>query len=358
MERYSIVGVAKALLMDANNNLLGDGILDTLDNSSIEISTSSEEIRGGDRNKLIDIYYHTPTGKATISDVKFNLDVVGANVGATHSGVGNNVFKTESVTLVGTTGTVSLTPVKLKTADASAIGWVCYLGQNAKVTFSGSTFDTSSLTYIPSNATVYVTYYQFDVNAEYLQIPASIIPERIRVVLTVTLSTNETSKGIAGYAQFDIGVFQLSGSQTFNMKPNGYVSTELTGMMLEDTDGTCTAIANDLGGGKYATVSLMINDKLWYTDVVSLGIDGGDFAMDKSTSKTLRVYAITSGGKSFLATNSELTFTATEGTATGLAVGANTGIVTSSTTAGTGSVSVVITDKTSIEATCAVTVNA
>lgn len=346
MERYSIVGVAKAMLIDANNNLLGSGIIDTLSNSSIEFGTSSTELRGGSRNKLIDVYYHTPTGSLTISDVKFNLDILGANVGG-QTGVGGNIFKNEVVTLVGQSGTVSQTPVVLSSTDTEAVGWVCYQGATSKITFTGTSFTAPSS--IPANSNVIVTYYQMDVNAEYVEIPASIIPERIRVVLTVDLSTNDTSIGIVGYAQFDIPVFQLSGSQTINMTPDGFATTDLTGMILEDGGSNCVGLANEIGGGKYARATLIINNKNWYDDVVALAIEGGDMTVESGSTVTLRVYAVTSTGKSFLADNSQLTFTGTSVT-----VGANTGVISNITTSG--SVKVVITGKTDIEANATITV--
>ena len=347
-KNMQMVGVAKALLIDYNDNLIGEGVVDTLDNSSIEFGTSSTEIRGGDRNKLIDIFYHTPTGSMTISNVSFNLDVVAANLGANAPAHGTSIFKSESVTLSGTTGTVSKTPMALSTGT---IGWVCYLGTTTKVTFTDSTFTAPEG--IPSNSTVLVTYYFNDVNAKYIEIPASIIPQRIRVVLTCALSTNEASKGLVGYSQWDIKVFQLSGSQTINMTPDGYATTELTGMILEDSANGCVGIASEAGGGIYAKATLILNDVNWYDEVTKLGIADGDFTIGTTGSKKLQVFAVTANGKSFLVDNAELTFTSgTEGVAL---VGENTGLVTA-VSEGDSQITVVITDKDEIEASCTVTV--
>lgn len=358
-ENLTMVGVAKAMLLNIDTgDLIGDGIIDTLDNSSIEFSTSSTEIRGGTRNKLIDIYYHTPTGSVTISNVVFNLGFIAANLGANAPAFGTNVFKTESVTLSGTTGTVSQTPQLLNSDDANAVGWVCYQGTTSKVNFTGNTFTATGG--IPEGATVLVTYYQNDSNAEYIEIPASIIPQRVRVVLTAALSSNKSSDGITGYAQWDIGVLQLSGSQTINMTPDGYATTELTGMMLENNAFGCVAIANEIGGGTYAKATVMLNNTNWYDDVVALGIEGGDYTAAANTTQTLAVYAVRSNGSSFLADNSLLTFTAVGDT--DITVGANSGVVTiasSATGSDTSTITVKITaaGAPAVEAHCVVTVS-
>lgn len=348
MANTQMVGVAKALLIDYNDNLIGEGVVDTLDNSSIEFGTSNTEIRGGGRNKLIDVFYHTPTGSATISNVSFNLDVVAANLGANAPAFGTSIFQSETITLSGDTGTVSHTPMALKTGT---VGWVCYLGETSKVTFTGSTF--TAPVGVPSGATVLVTYYYNNTNAKYIEIPASIIPQRIRVVLTCALSTNQTSTGITGYAQWDIGVFQLAGSQTINMTPDGYATTELTGMMLEDNANGCVGVATEVGGGRYAKATLIMNDVTWHDKVIGLAIADGDFALGTTGSKTLKVYAVTPNS-SFLADNAELTFAS--GTTATATVGAHTGLV-SAMAGGTSLISVFITDKSTVEASCTVTVS-
>lgn len=354
MQKYSIVGVANALLFNSNNQLLGEGILDTLNNSSIEITTSNTELRGGERNKLLDVYYHTPSGTATISNVKLNLDTIAANFGAAAPTFGTNIFKSENnITLTGQTGIVGSTPEKFKVTDSTAYGYLCYNGTTTRVEFIGKTFTAPSN--IPANSIVMVTYYQYDANAEYIDIPASIIPERIRVVLTVALSTNETSKGIVGYTQFDIGVFQLAGSMTFNMTPDSFLTTDLTGMLLEDSEGGCTGVALETGGGRYAKITTILNNKNWYDDVKELAIANGDnFTMTTSSTRKLIVYAINNSGRSYAINNSDLTFACTP--TTSVAVGANTGILTATATAGTGTVTVSITEKTETMTNCIVTV--
>lgn len=349
MANLQMVGVAKALLIDHNDNLVGGGVIDTLDNSSIEFSTSSTEIRGGARNKLIDVYYHTPTGSCTLSNVSFNLDMIAANLGANAPAYGTEIFQSEEITLVGLQGTVANTPMALATGT---VGWVCYKDVTTKVTFTGKNFTASDT--IPVNSKVLVTYYFNENNAEFIEIPSSIIPQRLRVVLTCDLSTNETSTGIVGYSQFDIGVLQLSGSQTINMTPDGYATTELSGMLLEDNAAGCVGVASQVGGGRYAKATLILNDSNWYDNVIGLAIADGDFDLAATETKQLKVYAITANN-SFLAPISGLTFAS--GTPAKATVGANTGLVTG-VAAGDSQITVKITDKQSITAECTVMVGA
>lgn len=352
MPDYTIVGVAKAAIF-SGSKLIANGILDTLSNSSIEISTSSTEIRGGDRNKLIGVYYHTPTGNVNIENVKMNMELMASNFGAKNPGFGTEIFQSEVITLVGNKGTLSNTPVKIDSEDDKIYCYVGREGNMTKVEVDSSTKSFTSPSGISLNSEVEVLYRYKNNNVKYIRIPSSIIPDRVRIVLTVALSTNKTSQGIVGYCQIDLGVVQLSGTQSFDMTPDGYTTQSLTGMLLETNNEGFIGFASEASTGEYGKVTLIIKDGKWYDEVIGLAIEDGDFDLVSRETKKLNVYAITRNQDSFLADNSELTFTSgTAGTAT-IANGVVTAVAK-----GTSEIKVVIKEKTDIEAYCTVNVTA
>lgn len=349
---YTIVGVAKASIFDGNR-LVGNGILDTLSNSSIEITTSSTEIRGGDRNKLLGVYYHTPTGNVTIENAKMNLDLMNSNFGGAGVTWGTEIFQTEIVELVGKKGTLSKTPVKVNDSDEEVYCYVGKFGSMERVVVNPETKEFTVST-LKDDSKVEVLYRYYNANVKTIRIPASIIPSRVRVVLTVSLSSNETSKGIVGYCQIDLGTVQLSGEQTFDMTPDGYTTQSLNGMLLETNNDGFVGFASEASTGEYGKVSLIINDSHWYDDIIALAIEGGDFTLKESATKKLNLYAISSGQGSFLVDNKEITF---ESKTTGTATIDNDGIVTG-VSAGDSTIVAKIKENTDIEARCEVTVEA
>lgn len=87
---------------------------------------------------------------------------------------------------------------------------------------------------------------------------------------------------------------------------------------------------------------------VWQDDVIAIAVENGDVELEQSGSETLAVRVIFGGSMaSQRKDNSNFTFaveTNPASTATGTAVGANTGVITASTTPGTCVVSVTLND--------------
>ena len=341
-----LTSVADVFGYDENDNLLFTS--KTLIDSSIEVTLGSTEVRGGRGNQLLYVYYHSNAMNVTLNDTQWNLQMLGATVGESIA-TGADIYTEETITL-GASGGGTVTGTPLAIQGSTIYGWVTQLdGAIQRVTFSGSTFATSSGT---SGDVVCVRYLAADAAARSITIPANAIPKVVRLVMEASLNSGDDSANKIGKVQFIVYKATLSGSFTLSLTSDGVSQTPLTAMALAYQD---TETASCTSAPVYCKIIEVLDDATWYENVIALAIEGGDFALTHPATRTLVVYAIKNNGDApFLVENSELTFTSgTTGTAT---IGTNTGLVTT-VASGTTLLKAVITSKTSVEASCTLTVS-
>ncbi len=340
-----MVSVADVFGYDEDDNLLFQS--KTLLDSSIEVTLANTEVRGGRGNALQYVFYHTGAMNITLNDTQWNLNFLGSTVG---SGVttGNNIYTEETITLGASGGgTVVGTPLAIQ--GATIYGWVTQLdGTTERVTFSGSTFSSSTGS---SGDIVCVRYYATDAASRSITIPANAIPKIVKLVMEASLNSGDQSSNQIGKIQFQVFRATLSGSFTLSLTSDGVSQTPLTAMALSYTDAdtaACTSLP------VYAKIIEILNNVNWYDSVTALAIDGGNFSLATTTgTKTLVVWAIRAGDEPFIAPNEDLDFTsATPGVAT---AGLHTGLITG-ISAGTSLLSVAITANTSVDTQATVTV--
>ena len=76
------VGKAQAFMRTPSGKLEHYFDAKTLTESTINISISNEDVRGGDGGRLLGKYFHTTSFKVTLTDVVFNLKYISALVGS------------------------------------------------------------------------------------------------------------------------------------------------------------------------------------------------------------------------------------------------------------------------------------
>ena len=319
----------------------------TLLDSSIEVTLNATDVRGGKGNALLYTYYNTPDMAITINDAKFNLEFIGATVGSA-IGTSTNVFKEETVTL-GVAGAGTLVGTALVLPGATTVyAWVRHENSTIeKVTVTANSF-TSSVG--AENDVVCVRYYALDASAKYVQINANFVPKIGRLVMDCQLADSQDSRNIVGSVQIEIPKFSLSGSFSIAMAADGTAQTPLTGRAFASLDastGSCTNVA------ALGTIKRIINNATWYSDVIALAWEGGNFSLVNGVDKQMVVWAIPSAGAPFKPPFADLTLSSgTVGTATISATG-----LVESVGAGTTLLKATITAKTDIDctATCTVT---
>jgi len=322
----------------------------TLLDSSIEVSLGSAPVRGGRGNQLQYIYYHTGEMKFTITDTQWNLGMLASTVGSDYEA--GSFYKEETVTVTASSGSVAATPLAF--AGTTIYGWATSpLGVTQRVTFTGNGF---TVTGAETSGAWCVRYYTANLTSgQSITIKANMIPKVLKVIMETQLNSSDVTTNKIGIVQIIAPSVALSGAFTISMKSDGVANTPLTGTALAYTPAggldACATVPY------YAKIVEIIDSTYWYSNVVGLAVDGGDFTMGVSASSTLSVWAVPSTGGAYKVANSLLTFSKLAGsTATGLTVGANTGVVSSGSVVGTATVKAYITSASAVETNIIVTV--
>jgi len=337
MTKYFMTSVADARLYDSSDNLVGTA--KTLMDSSVEVSLSNTDVRGGKGNALQYILFNGADMNVTLSETQFSLDFLQQSLGST-LGTGVNVFSEETITLgAGGTGTVTGTPLAYQ--GTTIYGWLTpSSGTVERVTFTGSNF-TSGVSV--ENDVVCVRYYNLDSAARQITIGANIVPSILRLEMETQLASSSDSSNVIGKVVFTVPNFTLSGNFSFSMTPDGVSETAISGRALAYTpsSGSCSNV--DVLG----YITRVIDDANWYDTAVALAITGGDFTLSATLgTQLLTVRAVHSDGSVSLPPVADLTFaSATTAASTVSSAGLVTGVA-----AGTSDISVTITSKPAIDA--------
>lgn len=321
---YFLAGVATAELF-AGDQLFS--VAKTLIDSSITIGVSSEDIRGGEGAKLFGKYYHTSTFDAKFTDAMFKLEYIAKNVGSNIT-VGGDGTTTETVTLLaGGNGAVIGTPVDF--AGYGTIGWVALPNSDTwtKVTFTGQAFAVPGAAI---NDVYCVKYVKNNAAGRKLIVSANIIPDTIRVEMTASLFSGDSSNLSAatkiGVVKVIIPRFILNGSTELTMNMTGASQTPLSGSALANDSATCTSSAY------YAEILEVLDSVTWKDLTNYLAVSDSDIDITHPGTQLLDVYAIPFNGLSFKPAVADLTFTSTVvGKATVSAAGLVTSVASGST---------------------------
>lgn len=359
MNYYILAGVGTAQLFDktAQSNLIVNAR--TFTESSVKISLSAEDIRGGLSNPLLGKYFHDTILESTLTDALFNLQYLAMNVGGDIT-VGGTAIAEETLTDIGTADTITVTGTPVAFGNAGTVGWYSLQGENSwhTITFEGKTAHLTGST-LPAGSDVCVKYNATDNTMDTFIISSAVIPSEVHAVLTFPLfsagTQNFTSAYQVGELIVDIPRFLLNGEYELNLTSTGAATSALSGNALTSYSSTG---CNDLG--QYATVSQKIYDTNKWEGLSTLAIDNADIQLSANDTTTLKVWGVYYGGTSVSTSpidNAELTFTSgTQGTATV----DNAGVITAVAT-GTSQIKCVVRDTAStsnpIEAYANVTVS-
>jgi hypothetical protein len=338
--RKFLTSVARVWGFDSNDTLVLSGT--TLLDTSLDVSVSSVEARGGKGNPLLYTYFHTSSMKIQLTDVQFNLSMLGQTVGSSVV-TGNNVWIEENVT-VGVAGACTVTTATpLALPSTNVYGWATTTAGSERVTFTGSNFTVSGAA---ENDVICVRYFGLNSASRSINIPANILPNTLNLVLEADLNSgDQAGANKVGTLQILIPRAQLSGAFQLQLKSDGISNTPLSASALADEDLTNTACSQE---PIFAKIVETLSSANWYDNLVGISVVGGNFGITTATSpKTLVVYGVKDNGDApFIIPNSELSFTSgTVGTAT---AGLHTGVITKVAN-GTTLITVVVDDLTSVE---------
>ena len=250
MAKYFLgsVGSAEAFRM-VNGKPQMAFVAKTLTDSSISVTITKDELRGGTGAPVVTNFFHDPAVAITLTDILFKEGYVEAQLG-TNFTANASAYQSETIQ-AKEEGKLELskTPVDLgvlKCSDSAStiIAWYSEEGKDNYTAVSISTSDANSKTLsdsgIENGKTYCVRYLANDNNALEAIVKSDMIPHELALVITVPIFAGDAcaaSKGSkAGTLTFEVPRFQLDGGQefTFNMSSNATMSLNGTAMVMTE----------------------------------------------------------------------------------------------------------------------------
>lgn len=292
----------------------------TLTDSSINLSVSAEEVRGGEGGKLLGQFFHTSTFGLSMTDAMFKLEYIAAQVGSEiiNGGYGMVDDNDRVATVTGdqpSSGVAYAPGDKIKLtekpiallAGTDPIVWYNVAGSTDYATVEP---DADGIVTIPGATVIqgantepvkYCLHYFADkAAARKVIVNSNFVPEELTIFLTTRLyagdaSAPETGKPV-GTVTIKIPRFQLNGTADIALAMASAATVQLQGNALSYDDG-CE-------GGKYAEIVevLQISEFDGYTQVV-VAADSTDVG------EVPQVYLVGERKTPKLLNNAELKFT-------------------------------------------------
>ena len=329
---------------------------DTLMDSSLTLSATTEDLRGGPANALLGIYVHSTELGVKLTDAMFNLEYLAANVGSELE-KGGDVFDDRELKADGT-GKITL-PSKAVPMRVGGATYAYVVRSDMKATQKRKKVivnESNEITGLDTDATYCVRYLYTNAAADRLRIYSDFIPGTYYLFLTGNLYSGDVataSQGTKiGTVTIRIPRFMLNGNQEISMTATGVANTALDGRALRGESDGCA------DRGLYAEVVQVVFDEHWYTDASGLIIEDNYIEMAHGEYKTgsapvvyawypnampkMLSNAILEAQESNLATEekSKLVYSITAGD-TGLTIDESTGVIGGTPAAGTATIKVV-----------------
>ena len=281
MSKYFLgsVGSAEAFRNTAAGRQLAF-VCKTLTDSSINISTTKDDLRGGTGAPIVTNFYHDPNVEITLTDIFWKESYLEAQLGAMfQAGSEIKSYFTEPEELEASNNdgyqiTLTKEPLALPVAcdkETKATVWFAKTGsdtwQTAEVT------EHTKIIPVPGAGKYCVRYLATDEQAREAVITSNIIPEELFLIITTPIFFGDacsTSNGkLAGSLTFEIPRFKLNGAQNFSFNMSSNTTMELSGTALADFSGC------DMINGQLVRIIETLDGRKLNDDIVALAFDGG-----------------------------------------------------------------------------------
>lgn len=317
MKKVFLASVADALIYKGDQ-LTSYG--ETLTDTSVEVTTTLEELRAGKGNKLWAKYAHTGGFNMTLNNIMFSPDWMALNLGSLAQVGGTAIYEEVVTATVNDTLTVTQTPQDFM--NLGVIGWFRLETDSDWTKMTQSSNKDFVATGVVSGSTYCVKYVYANNAMEVITVPATIIPDVVTIILKIGLYAGETFENATnqvGILEIEVPRFMFNGTQTLSMTAAGVASNDFSGSALVSNSNGCA------GGGEYAKIKTIIFDSAWHDSLVDLAAEGGTLLLND--------YIVTRGifknGTTKIIDPTLLAYTAT-----GCTVNATTGQITAVTADG------------------------
>ncbi len=276
------VGTANAFVKKTINDV--EGIYHafsskTLTESTIGITSSSEEVRAGDGAKLYGRFNHTTGFNITLTEAMFKLEYLAMQVGAEIKSNGANVMFTETLAynngfalskvpaFFGSACGLNYKGVWFREAGCDATDDVYFINATNVSGQTVTSDDAARILAKNPNAKFCVSYFTEEEAARSMMINANFIPAEFMLIITTKLFAGDANNPESGHAIGEITVkvprFQLNGTMDLSMAMAGAATVSLEGTALAAGSDSCD------GDGVYAEIVELIKGRKWYDGMVN-----------------------------------------------------------------------------------------
>lgn len=263
------VGTAEAFKYDAEANEYKLAFVSkTLTDSGINISTTKDDIRGGQGAPIQFSFYHDPSVEITLTDIVWKPAYLEAQLGAKFEDDSED-YLTETVVFSKGLGELKNEPKALSlNCGKSVLIWGRKKGSSdgwEMITSKGG----KSVELKDADGEYCVRYLGASTQAQTAEVTSLIVPQELFLLITAPIFAGDAcsaSKGkAAGHITFEVPRFQLNGAQefTFNMSSNQTMS--LSGIALASESNSCTE-----EGGSLLKVRQFLDDYDVLADIIDL----------------------------------------------------------------------------------------
>lgn len=253
------------------DNSTGDLIFETttLLNSALEQSIQSQSIYGGKGAPKQFQYSYQKELVVNLEDCRFDETYIALNSGVLVENAAKNIYTTETVTLVGGTGSVDGTP-----ADDAKAHVIFPNGAIMNVNFTGQNFSAGT-----GNETVRVTYLISQV-VDNIEIDANKFPSAIKLVMDADLFDASTGQIKIGSVQIVVFNYKIEGNFTLTFDMQTPVTSALNG----------TALAHKRDGKDiYADISIINEVDTINNQIVGLFVSPNSCVLDLNDNETFQI---------------------------------------------------------------------
>lgn len=284
MANYYIggVGYVSAFTRDKDGNPVHYFDARTLTDSSINISVSSEEIRGGEGAQLLGRFFHTSVFNLSMTDALFDLKYLAAQVGADIIDAAGSKMEHETIATPDTV--LEGTPVAPVEGNEIKLAWVKFddgTCETFEVDGANKLKDPNG--FLTGQTDICVNYFEDAENCRQIIVNANYQPGEFAIYLRAKLFSGDACKPSKGQAIGEIVVeiprFQLDGAIDLAMAMASPATFALNGSALAsgcDCDGK-------MWYAKITEVMYSSSDYAGYTNIMILNADelkvGDNFAV-------------------------------------------------------------------------------
>lgn len=306
MAKYYLgsVGKAEAFRVNADGSRELAFVSKTLTDSGLNISTTKDDIRGGQGAGIQFSFYHDPSVEITLTDIVWKAEYLEAQLGARFV-AGNDDYLTKDIEFTEgeATAPADIQPMQFACGE-SYLAWGAKKGSDEWKTIS---YENGKLKLDGASGTYCVRYLGISDGVKTAEISSVIIPEELFLLITAPIFAGDScaaSRGqTAGHISFEVPRFQLNGAQEFSMNMSSNQTMSLAGIALASESADCESV-----GGKLLTIREFINDRSWLDEIVALVSD------EESQVKgaTPVIYGVMKGQKPYKIPNTNLDFTGSD----------------------------------------------